>query len=87
MVRLWIANPSFPGSNLGTVFLWGYGGMVDTTDLNILSQTKTVCVSFQIQEKNNNNNPEPRNLFLLIKFRCRDYTEATFFYLKNRVKR
>ena len=36
VVRLWIANPSFPSSNLGTVFkkvLGDRGGMVDTTDL------------------------------------------------------
>ena len=36
MVRPWIANPSFPSSNLGTVFVkkkGGRGGMVDTTDL------------------------------------------------------
>ena len=33
MVRLWIANPSFPSSNLGAVLLRGRGGMVDTTDL------------------------------------------------------
>jgi hypothetical protein len=38
VVRLWIANPSFPGSNPGAalvkyIVFWGRGGMVDTTDL------------------------------------------------------
>ena len=38
VVRLWIANPSFPSSNPGAAFVeyfsfWGRGGMVDTTDL------------------------------------------------------
>ena len=29
MVRLWIANPSFPSSNLGTVYVKIYGVVVD----------------------------------------------------------
>jgi hypothetical protein len=35
VVRLWIANPSFPSSNLGAASInkRGRGEMVDTTDL------------------------------------------------------